>query len=256
MAQYGAQFSGDEGNDAGSQFSGIPQESGFQGQPAAFAGFPAYGYTAFPGAYPGAYPATAFPGAYAAAPAPYGATYLPGAEFGAPAAATVLPGVYPGAPAPLIGATTYVHEAQVPIPVRRPGYNERYVAWKNRQKAFNRYTQATKEAIKNSRNIPSTTYALAPATTLVSQPTIFGAAPAAPAYYPASTVLPPWEQYAAAPYGAHPTYIAGAPIYGAPLAFPAATSFGGDFNSYSETSQHVEAAPISQEEPEIRGTQV
>jgi len=252
MAQYGAQYSADEGNDAGSQFSGVPQESGFQGQPA-FAGFPAYG--GFAGAYPTAFPAAygaPFAGAYGA-PAAYGATYLPGAEYGA-APATVIPGGYP---APLMGSTTYLQEAAIPIPVRRPGYNERYVAWKNRQKAFNRYKQATKEAIKNSRSIPSNTYALAPATTIVSQPTLFGAAPAAPAYYPQQTYLPQagWEQYAA-PQFAPATYFGGAQFYGAPLAFPAATSFGGDFNSYSETSQHVEAAPISQEEPEIRGTQV
>jgi hypothetical protein len=156
---------------------------------------------------------------------------------------------------------TYIaHETAIPIPVRRPGYNERYVAWKNRQKAFNRYKQATKEAIKNSRSLPTNTYALAPATTYVAQPTVLPAAyPHQATYYGGAAPAPylPFEQYGA--YGAPATYFGGAPaFYGAPLAFPAGTtSFGGDYNSYSETSQaqNVEA-PLSQEEPEIRGTQV
>lgn len=36
--------------------------------------------------------------------------------------------------------------------VRGPSYNERYVAWKNRQKAFNKYKKLTRRAIKDQRN--------------------------------------------------------------------------------------------------------
>lgn len=240
-----AQYSQDQYADEGSQFSAQQQEaSNFQGQ--AFPAFPAYG--GFPGAYP-----TAFAGAY-----PYGApAAFPGAEaYGA----TVIPGAAYGA-APVYGSTFVAHQTPIPVPVRQPGYNERYVAWKNRQKAFNRYKQATKEAIKNSRNVPTNTYALAPATTYVQQPTYFGAAPV-----PQATYLPQQATYLAQPqgwehaaFGAHPALYGQPAYYGAPLAFPAgATSFGGEFNSYSqETSQQQNVdVPSQQDEPEIRGTQV
>jgi len=240
MAQ---QFSNDQYADEGSQFSAQQGEaSNFQGAQQ-FSGFPAYG--AFPGAYAG-FPVgqpTFLPGQYGgfeAAPAQYGATVLP-AQYAA---------------APVYGQTFVAHQTAIPVPVRQPGYNERYVAWKNRQKAFNRYKQATKEAIKNSRNVPTNTYAMAPATTYVQQPTYFGAAPQ-PTYLPQATFLGGQEFYGAPQatyFGAQPYGVQ----YGAPLAFPAgATSFGGDFNSYSETSQVQNVdVPSQQEEPEIRGTQV
>jgi len=264
MAQ---QFSNDQYADEGSQFS-APQgdASNFQGAQQ-FSGFPAYG--AFPGAaFPGAYPGAQFAGAYP--------TAFPGAQFGQP---TVLPGQYGGfeapaygatvlpaggyAAAPVYGSTFVAHQTAIPIPVRQPGYNERYVAWKNRQKAFNRYKQATKEAIKNSRNIPTNTYALAPATTYVQQPTYFGAAPQ-PTYLPQqvpATYFGAQQGLDYAQYAPQATYFGAQPYgvqYGAPLAFPAgATSFGQDFNSYSETSQAQNVdVPSQQEEPEIRGTQV
>jgi len=132
-------------------------------------------------------------------------------------------------------AATFLPSTQfVPIglpQVRRPGYNERLIAWRNRQKAFNKYKQATKQAIKQAA---ATQYA-------------------APAYYPGygyqgthfgsqfGTVLPYGTQFGSYPL----VFDQAAPVQQAEATY-------GDF-SYSQgqeqQQQHVE-------EPEIRGTQV
>jgi hypothetical protein len=177
-----------------------------------------------------------FIGAPAAYPATYGATVIPGAPvctYGAPVAQSLVPVAQPV--------------------IRRPGYNERLVAWRNRQKAFNRYKRDTKQAIKHSNQIHyqnQATY-LAPQSTVLAAPA-FGAAPiyggfgqstiiGAPAAYPA--------------YGA--TYIGGAYPFGA---FPIQQGFeqqhiqqdGGEFSSFSNQNDVQQ----QNEEPEIRGTQV
>jgi hypothetical protein len=171
-----------------------------------------------------------------AAPFAYGAGY--------PAQATFLP------------QTVLPSTALVPVAapqIRRPGYNERLVAWRNRQKAFNRYKKATKNAIKNANRQPlfPAHYGAAVAPTAVyGAPygaTAFGAAPYATAF-------------GAAPFGA--TYL---PAYGAgyvydqgfaaaPVAAEAQEGAYPTFGDFSQggASQHQEA----QEEPEIRGTQV
>jgi hypothetical protein len=141
--------------------------------------------------------------------------------------------------------------AGAPLPVvRRPGYNERYVAWKNRQKAFNRYKKATKDAIKHARAVPANTFAYGPAATYGAAPTFVGA----PSYYGGATGFGApafgggYEQFGF-PYGQTLAY-GGAPIAG--------TSFAAqnDFHSYSQQADHHAAEAVQQEEPEIRGTQV
>jgi hypothetical protein len=214
--------------------------SGFAGQPqflpadAGFYGFPQGGFAQ------GGFPQATFIGG--GQPQFAQQTIIPGgAQYGA----TIFPG----------------STALVPLmapQIRRPGYNERLVAWRNRQKAFNRYKRETKRAIKvsNSQHMyQSGGYA----------PTVFGAAPVfggAPAYGQTIISQPYGGQYGGqygAPYGA--TYLAGSyPMggflpAGAVYAGEAQNAEGqqyGDFTSYSSGA----AAEQAQEEPEIRGTQV
>jgi len=213
--------------------------SGFAGQPID-AGF---------GGFYGAPQATFIGGAPFYGGEQYGQQF--GHQFGQ---ATILPGAaaYPG--------TFLPQQALVPIAaptIRRPGYNERLVAWRNRQKAFNRYKRQTKEAIKSANH-----HHYASQNTLLAQSTVYGAAPV---FGGAPTV------YGGAPYGASygqtfigaPAYgqtFIGAPAYGQFLPYAGEVqhadghqeNYNNDFTSYSSAGQ-VEAA---QEEPEIRGTQV
>jgi hypothetical protein len=223
----------------GSQQGDAPAHSvsGFAAQPfdAGF-GAPIYGAPAPYGASPYFGGATIIPGAQQ-----FGAQYAP-QQFGA----TVFPG----------------STALVPLmapQIRRPGYNERLVAWRNRQKAFNRYKRQTKQAIKSANTFHSQNmyqsggYA----------PTVFGAAPVfggAPSYGQTMIAQPYGGQFGGQ-YGA--TYLAGSyPFAGGFL--PAGAMYAGehaeaqdgnqygDFTSYSSGA----AAEQAQEEPEIRGTQV
>jgi len=217
-----------EGSQAGDAHAASHSVSGFAGQPidAGFGGF--YGQP----------------------------TYIGGAApqfIGAPFEQhhTVLPAAY--------GQTTFLPQQQlVPVmapQIRRPGYNERLVAWRNRQKAFNRYKRQTKEAIKSSNH-----HHYAAQNTVLAQSTVFGAQPVfgAPQYGQTFIGAPQYGQtFIGAPqYGQ--TFI-GAPQYGQFLPYAgevqhaeAQENYGNDFTSYSSAGQEVQA----QEEPEIRGTQV
>lgn len=178
----------------------------------------------------------------------FGAAPFGAAPFGA------APFVYGGAPTvygahqgTVLPSTILPSTALVPVAapqVRRPGYNERLVTWRNRQKAFNRYKKATKEAIKNANK-----------QALLNQYGYPGFAPVAPTVY--GGAVAPTAVYGA-PFGA--TYL---PAFGgagfvydqgfAAQAVPAENQEAyGNFGEFSQASQHQEAA----EEPEIRGTQV
>jgi len=141
-----------------------------------------------------------------------------GGAYGAPAWG----GAYGG-----FGQHTFLPNTSL---VRRPGYNERLVAWRNRQKAFNRYKRATKEAIKNANRQAAWQqgFGYGGAHTAFGHPGMFGA-PYGATFLPGAGFV--YDQSASAQNGAYPTF--------------------GDF-SQGGASQHQEAA----EEPEIRGTQV
>jgi hypothetical protein len=213
--------------------------------------------------YSGFAPSYAFaPTAFAAAPAEHTSQAADGSQAGEEHASQSVSGFAADPNAAFFYGQPYAHGAPlvygqhtvlpstvlpsttlVPVAgprVRRPGYNERLVAWRNRQKAFNRYKKAAKEAIKNANRVP---VAAAPAYTSFAAPH--------PTFYGAPTMY--GAPFGAAPFGA--TYIS-APFYEQAAVAPVAEAQEayptfGDF-SQSGSAQHAEAA----EEPEIRGTQV
>jgi len=167
--------------------------------------------------------------------------------------ATVLPAAY--------GQHTFLPQQQlVPVmapQIRRPGYNERLVAWRNRQKAFDRYKRQTKEAIKSSNHhqyaAQNTVYGAQPV--FGAQPTFIGAQPTyiGGAHYGQTFIGAPayGQTFIGAPaFGAYPGQFL--PYAGEAQHAEAQENYGNDFTSYSSAGQEVQA----QEEPEIRGTQV
>jgi hypothetical protein len=131
---------------------------------------------------------------------------------------------------------------------RRPGYNERYVAWKNRQKAFNKYKKMTQRAISDTRH---TSYYSAP---------VSYAAPTMTYAQPQMTMMaqPQQQTYMQQPVMSQQ--------FGGFGGFPGGFDMGQmapQYPTYGEgasfSSQQVEAAPQAApqaDEPEIRGTQV
>jgi hypothetical protein len=133
------------------------------------------------------------------------------------------------------------------------------VAWRNRQKAFNRYKRATKEAIKNANAAHYHHHNMLAQNTVVA-PT-WGAAPvfgAQPGY--GQTII----SGAGYPAWGGATYLQGGYPLGASF-LPAGAVYAGeqheqqegqygDFTSYSSAGNA--AQEVQQEEPEIRGTQV
>jgi len=244
----------------------VPQYASYA-HPGAYTSF---GHTAFAGAYPqAAFPqfAVADNGAAAdaqsqadeaAASQQVSVSGFAGQQFVDPAAfyggAYAHPAFHQGAT--IIGAphqqTFLAPTALVPVAaprVRQPGYNERLVAWRNRQKAFNRYKRQTKEAIRNASSAHHTALYTAPgapaiAPTVFAQPTYFGAQPTVIGGYA------PFPAYAGATYLGPSSYLL-------PQAFPQEQAqeqqqeYHQDSFGFQNNQQEVQ-----QEEPEIRGTQV
>jgi len=250
----------------------------FYSYPGSFASYPG-GYAAYPTAFaaPQAQAASAAEGSQADEAASQHGVSVSG--FGAPIAhdgaffggypyGTVAPGygqtfIHQGAAPMGYGQTilpgTFLQQtAVVPVAaprVRRPGYNERLVAWRNRQKAFNRYKRATKEAIKNANSAHQGGLYAAPGQQLPQ--TVFGAQPV---FGGQSTIIggyQPFPAYGGAYGGA--TYLAAPAPYFLPQGFGAEhvqegqQEYNQEFSNYSASAQQQE---VQQEEPEIRGTQV
>jgi len=135
--------------------------------------------------------------------------------------------------APMFQSTFLPSTQFVPVAapaVRRPGYNERLIAWRNRQKAFNKYKKATKAAIKNAANAQFAGPAYFPG--YGAQPTVYGTQFGAGF----GTVLPYGTQY--------------------PVMFEQAAPAAEGEATYGDFSYSQQQAEVQHEEPEIRGTQV
>mmetsp|Transcript_14005 Transcript_14005/g.32607 ORF Transcript_14005/g.32607 Transcript_14005/m.32607 type:complete len:205 (-) Transcript_14005:138-752(-) len=197
------------------------------GAKSAQAGFSASAPFGFEGAQFGGYPAQ-----FGGFPAQFGG-YAPGAEFAAP---TVIGGAYPTA----VAGPTYI---AAPV-FRKPGYNERYVAWKNRQTAFNKYKKLMQKSITDTRHATYYPAPVAYAPTVIDQGHFAGAYPTA--------VAPQFGGYPTAFPGAFPQQFGypGMPVDYGTMAYPQQAS------QYEDRSQAQEEAQAPVDEPEIRGTQV